>query len=52
MNLQSLVVVVLVIIVGVVLFVNGRKWAVALARRQVENPASATPVSEDPESDN
>ena len=30
-------------IVGIVLFVNGRKWAVALARRQTENAPSLTP---------
>ncbi len=33
-------------IFGVVLFVNGRKWAVALARRQTESSASATTVGE------
>jgi hypothetical protein len=38
-------------IVGVVLFVNGRKWAVALARRQTESSSPATPVSESHESD-
>jgi len=31
-------------IVGVVLFVNGREWAVGLARRQTENSRPATPV--------
>jgi len=38
-------------IVGVVLFVNGRQWAVALARRQTESSAPATTVSESHESD-
>ena len=38
-------------IVGVVLFVNGRRWAVALARRQTESSAPATTVSESHESD-
>jgi hypothetical protein len=38
-------------IVGVVLFVNGRRWAVALARRQTESPAPATTVSEKHEAD-
>ena len=38
-------------IVGVVLFVNGRSWAVALARRQTESSAPATTVSEKHEAD-
>jgi hypothetical protein len=38
-------------IVGVVLFVNGRIWAVALARRQLEPSAAATTVSEKREND-
>ena len=38
-------------IVGVVLFVNGRRWAVALARRQTESSAPATTVSEKHEAD-
>lgn len=38
-------------IVGVVLFWNGRQWAVALARRQTESSAPATTVSESHESD-
>lgn len=38
-------------IVGVVLFVNGRRWAVALARRQTQSPAPATTVSEKHEAD-
>src|SRR6266481_3300638 len=38
-------------IVGVVLFTNGRRWAVALARRQTESPAPAISVSEKHEAD-
>lgn len=38
-------------IVGVVLFVNGRRWAVALARRQTEGSAPATTISEKHEAD-
>ena len=38
-------------IVGVVLFVNGRRWAVALARRQADSPPPVAPVSEKHESD-
>ncbi len=38
-------------IVGVVLFVNGRKWALALARRQTESASPAVPLSESHESD-
>jgi len=38
-------------IVGVVLFVNGRRWAVALARRETESPAATATVSETHEAD-
>ncbi len=38
-------------IVGVALFVNGRRWAVALARRQTESELPATPVSHTHETD-
>ncbi len=38
-------------IVGVVLFVNGRRWAVALARRQSESAAPADSMSKTHESD-
>jgi hypothetical protein len=38
-------------IIGVVLFVNGRRWAVALARRQTESSSPAVPLSESHESD-
>lgn len=38
-------------IVGVVLFVNGRRWAVALGRRQTESASPAVPLSETHESD-
>ena len=30
-------------IVGIILFVNGRKWAIALARQQVETPTAPKP---------
>lgn len=33
-------------IVGVVLFVNGRRWAVTLARRQTESASPPVPLSE------
>jgi hypothetical protein len=35
-------------IVGIVLFVNGRKWGIALARRQLESDVPAEPPSEEP----
>ena len=38
-------------IVGIVLFVNGRRWAVALARRQTESATSAPTVSAKHEAD-
>jgi hypothetical protein len=38
-------------IVGLVLFVNGRKWAVALARRQTGSSSPATTMSEEHEAD-
>ncbi len=38
-------------IVGVVLFVNSRRWAVALGRRQTESASPAVPLSEAHESD-
>lgn len=37
-------------IVGVVLFMNGRRWAVALTRRQTESASLAVPLSESHES--
>jgi hypothetical protein len=36
-------------IVGIVLFVNGRKWAVALAQKQLASPASAISTPENQE---
>jgi len=38
-------------IVGVILFVNGRRWAVALARRQTETGSPAAPISQKHEAD-
>ena len=38
-------------IVGVVLFLNGRRWAVALARRQTESASPAVPLSQKHEAD-
>lgn len=38
-------------IMGVVLFVNGRRWAVALARRETASTVPATSVSETNEAD-
>jgi len=38
-------------IVGIVLFVNGRTWAVGLARRQTESSAPTTEVNESHKSD-
>jgi hypothetical protein len=42
---------VMTFIVGVVLFVNGRRWAVALARRDTASVSPAAPVSEKHETD-
>ena len=42
---------VMTFIVGVVLFVNGRRWAVALARRDSASVSPAAPVSETHETD-
>jgi hypothetical protein len=38
-------------IVGVVLFVNGRRWAVALARRQTESESATVALSQKHEAD-
>jgi hypothetical protein len=38
-------------VVGVVLFVNGRRWAVALARRDTASTSPAAPVDEKHEAD-
>ena len=38
-------------IVGVVLFVKGRRWAVVLARHQTESESSTAPVSQKQEAD-